>query len=176
MLGNNLPLLLVVLLLASIAPDLSETSTTRDPDSAIDEAYRLFSEAWANDDAEAAAATWTEDAMFIPPEPDTDIIRGRDAIEAMYASIFAERREAGVSSTISFRIVDRTIQGDLAADVGYARIIQEMEDGEIVASTMKVAIVLKQVRDGEWQTYVDTFSGTAPEAFDNARSARHIGD
>jgi uncharacterized protein (TIGR02246 family) len=157
------------------APINKEKKNKSDTTNAIDETYLQFSEAWADLNADAVASTWTEDASFITPDANTDIIRGREKIREMYSSRFEQARSNGVQTSISFFISERVIEGNIATDMGYARSVTLSEENEETVSFMKMVIVLKRdEQDGKWRFHIDSFSDSSQEEFDNMKSAREI--
>src|SRR5687768_8017797 len=86
------------------------------PHAKIDDVYRRFSEAYKKFDPEAVTNLYTDDAFYL--SPGSDVKRGREKVSAVFSGYFNSVKNAGGSLTISFRILDRSVSGDLAYDVG----------------------------------------------------------
>src|SRR5215204_3329815 len=116
----------VTLLLATILFFCSDVSAQQEkelilekgvtPHLKIDDVYRRFSEAYKKLDPEAVTNLYTDDAFYL--SPGSDVKRGREKVLAVFSGYFNSVKNAGGSLTISFRILDRSVSGDLAYDVG----------------------------------------------------------
>ena len=136
-------------------------------EAAIDAVYERFSKAYDVWDAPATAELYTDDALYL--SGDGAIRRGRAAIEETFS--FLQRvKERGETISISFRFVDRAIEGDLAYDVGYYKTISTPAGGEPRPSVGKFVTVLKKQADGSWRFQVDGYNGAPLEAFDQTPS------
>ena len=157
-----LPILL--LLLAGCATQAeTPASSTADDEAAIDAVYERFSQAYDEWDTQAMVNLYTDDALYL--SGDGAIRRGRAAIEQSFS--FLQRvKERGDTISISFRSVDRAIDGDLAYDVGYYQTISTPADGEPRTSVGKFVTVLKKQADGSWRFQVDGYNSAPVEAFD----------
>ena len=130
---------------------------------ALEKAGKAFSDAFARGDVAAVANMYAEDAIAFPP--DSDMVKGRAAIEALWKSF----RETGAKS-VEFEIVDVVSSGNLAAETGIATLkIQPAGAGE---ATIKVKYVVVWKKKGAtWQPFRDIWNnmpvlaaGTAPPA------------
>lgn len=163
--------LLLALLLAGCAAQ-ADTSTayeddvaigTVDDSAALDSVYARFSDAYDALDPEAVAALYTDDAYYLPGGG--AILQGTADLRAAFAFL-TRTKEAGGDLDLSFRIVDRGIDGDLAYDIGYYRLASKRTDGTESVSVGKFITILKRQSDGRWLFQADGFSNAPPEAFD----------
>ncbi len=144
--------------------DEAANHTQRDADAdyrAIDEVYRVFSEAYDLADPKLVAALYTEDALYLAPGG--DVLRGREAIEQSFEGGLARMSEDGVQLELSFSSLDRDIDGDLAYDIGYYTLIRAREGQEISRSKGKFVVVLKRIADGSWRIHADGYSDVPEE-------------
>jgi uncharacterized protein (TIGR02246 family) len=117
----------------------------------IDELFLQFAEGYRTLNAEAVAALYTDDAIYLAPEGDP--VRGREAIADRFREIFARASGSGQSLEIEFTTVERAIDGSTAYEVGTYRL--ERSGGE--PSRGKFSLVLR--RDGkDWLIHVDSHS------------------
>jgi uncharacterized protein (TIGR02246 family) len=72
----------------------------------VDRFARAFEELFDRGDAATIAAFYTEDAEVMAP--DSDMVRGRDAIEAFFGAASAAARRTGMRRTIQVRQVERS--------------------------------------------------------------------
>ncbi|MGH9949079.1 MAG: YybH family protein [Pyrinomonadaceae bacterium] len=126
------------------------------PHSGIDEIYRRFSNAYRKLNPEAVTNLYSDDAFYL--SPGGEIQRGRDKIRSNFDRFFRSVRESGGSLSISFRILDRRISGDLAYDVGSYTLTQKRPSGEDGRSSGKFIVVARRSKNGEWQFHVDSYS------------------
>ncbi len=143
-------------------------TVARPPDEArIDAVYERFSQAYDEWDTQAMVDLYTDDALYL--SGDGAIRRGRAAIEESFS--FLQRvKDRGETVSISFRLIDRAIEGDLAYDVGYYQTISTPADGEPRTSVGKFITVLKKQTDGSWRFQVDGYNSAPVDAFEQAPS------
>jgi uncharacterized protein (TIGR02246 family) len=153
---------LLALLLAGCATH-AQPPTPSD-DEAIDAVYKQFSKAYDQMDPEMVVALYTDDAYYLPGG-DGAILHGPDALGQSFAFL-AQTKENGGQLAISFRSVDRAIEGNMAYDVGYYRLTSQRPDGTEGVSVGKFTTVLLKGDDGHWRFQVDAFSNAPAEAFD----------
>jgi len=110
---------------------------------------RMFEEAAGKGDLEALASLYTKDAMALPP--DGPLVRGRDNIKQMWASI---AQQIGLKS-VTLETVDLEVAGDMAHEVGEARL--SLQSGPAV---VKYVVVWKKVA-GQWRLHRDIWNGKA---------------
>jgi uncharacterized protein (TIGR02246 family) len=155
----------LTLLLLCLALPLSALAQSEADRAAIDAVYARFSEAYAQHDPNMVADLYLDDARYLPGSSDTPILEGRDTIRSQF-QFLSGARERGTAFDISFRFVDRGIDGDLAYDIGYYKLVATPAEGEPRTSVGKFVTVLRQSDDGRWRFVVDGYSGAPTEAFE----------
>jgi len=127
----------------------------------IDAIYKSFSEAYRTLDVEKVANLYTENAAYLPP--DNDILQGREAIRPTFKSFFDWIKKEGLTMTISFQILQRKADTNLAFDVGIYT-IRQFKDGKPIGTEGKGKFVVVAVRekDGKWRFQVDGYSNLKP--------------
>ncbi len=126
------------------------------PHAKIDDVYRRFSAAYKNLDAAAVANLYTDDALYLAP--DSDVMRGREKILANFSGFFNSVKTGGGSLTISFRILERRVSGDLGYDVGIYTLTQTGANGETRIRRGKFVVVVRRMTNGEWRFQVDAYN------------------
>lgn len=127
----------------------------------IDAIYRTFSDAYRTLDVEKVANLYSETAAYLVPN--NDILQGRDAIRPTFRSFFEWVKNEGRTMTISFQIVQRKADKNLAYDVGIYT-IRQYKDGKQVgdAGQGKFIVVAVREKDGKWRFQVDGYSDLKP--------------
>jgi len=127
----------------------------------IDAIYRTFSDAYRTLDVEKVANLYTENAAYLPPA--NDILQGREAIRPTFQSFFEWVKKEGRTMTISFRIVQRRVDKNLAYDVGVYT-IRQYKDGRQVGNDGQGKFIVVAVREknGAWRFQVDGYSDLKP--------------
>ena len=161
-----LALLVAVLVLAGCAAEASQNASDA---TGLDDVYDRFTAAYENGDPEAVVALYTDDAFYLPGGDGNPILQGKDALRDEF-SFVADRKEQGIGLTIAFDIVNRSVEGDRAVDIGYYKITSTRPDGTQGVSVGKFVGVLVRGDDGTWRFRVDGYSG-APEAAFGAAAA-----
>ena len=116
----------------------------------IAQANRNMEQAIANSDAGAMASHYTRDGVCLPP--DAGMVKGRDAIKAMWGAAIAEM---GVK-TVKLDTVDLEISGDTACEIGEATL--GLADG--AQAVVKYVVVWKK-EDGAWKLHRDIWNAKA---------------
>jgi uncharacterized protein (TIGR02246 family) len=147
-----LAMLLVVTVMIGVAPGLCATAepaggkegssaTMEKPQSAEDKAIRATAEAFTaafnKGDAKALAALWAPDGEYV--DETGRLTRGRDAIEKLYATIFAEN--PGLKIEISVSTI-RIIGAAAAIEEGSASL--KNPEGKLVSKSSYTAIHIKE--------------------------------
>ena len=96
-------------------------------------------------------ALYAEDAFYLAPGD--SIARGDVGRHFSWLSQF----EAGKGPVVDFEIVDRTVRGDLATDIGYYR-IRRAGEPEGSGSGGKFIVIWKRDPSGGWKIYADGYS------------------
>ena len=127
------------------------------PHAGIDAVYQKFDAAYQALSAEAVAALYTEDALYLSPA--SDVLRGRADIEKAFRRMFDQAKSDGSTLRIRFEILDRGVEGDLGYDVGYYLLERTAADGTATTGKGKFTVVAKRGEDGTWRFHVDGYSG-----------------
>ncbi|MGI9056179.1 MAG: YybH family protein [Pyrinomonadaceae bacterium] len=127
----------------------------------IDAVYKNFSEAYKTLDVEKVTNLYTETAAYLPP--DNEILQGREQIRPTFKSFFDWIKKEGRTMTISFQIVQRKTNKNLAYDVGIYTIRQYKDGKEVGTGQGKFVVVAVKEKDGKWRFQVDGYSGLKPE-------------
>lgn len=118
----------------------SPETQTKDEEAAIRQAAEAYVKAYQAGDAKALAALWGPEAEYINPTTGKKL-KGRQAIEAEFARIFAE---GAAQLEVTIRSI-RFVTPDVAIEEGEARVTPE---GEAPEESTYMAIHVK--RDGQW--------------------------
>lgn len=114
----------------------------------IEEEGAKLAAALTRRDFDAAAALYTDDAQLLPP--DAPIIHGRAAVKAFWS----EAVPAMSVKSATFNTLDVISSGDLAVEVGTARI--ETTGG---VASIKYVVAWKRGGDGRWRLHRDIWNG-----------------
>ena len=118
---------------------------------AIEAGNKKFSAAVAKGDAAAVASLYTTDAQVLPPN--SDVVKGRAAIQAMFKGVF----DSGVTG-IELTTADVEAHGLVASEVG--TFVVKLKDGT-VADRGKYVVVWKEVA-GKWLLHRDIWNTSQP--------------
>lgn len=118
---------------------------------AIAEGNAKFGEAVRKGDGAAIAALYTDDATLLPP--DSDMIRGREGIEAFWkGGLQMGIKEAVLTS------VDVYGAGDFAYEIGRFALKIQPEGQPAIEQKGKYVVVWKKTSDGAWKLHVDIWN------------------
>lgn len=141
----------VLLAFSSIAAVFGEPPKADPVRAAIERADKAFGEAYARGDFAAIAGMYSADAIAFPPE--SDMVKGRAAIEAFWRSA----RDTGVKS-VDLNVVDVTSSGNLAAETGTAALhVQGVAGGADAIVRVKYIVVWKK-EGASWRLYRDIWN------------------
>ena len=149
----------IVGLALGASPVLAQTPAKGKPDdaggvrAAIEAANKRFSDGAAKKDAKLIASAYTTDGQAFPPN--SDVVKGRAALQAMWQSIL----DSGIGS-IDLGTAEVESSGNLAYESG--TYLMKTKDGKI-ADRGKYCVVWKRV-GGEWLLHRDIWSTSLPEA------------
>ena len=129
---------------------LAQEATT-EAEGVFEEAYAAFSAAYRSGDAEAVAALYEDDAVYLAPGD--EIERGDVGRHFGFLSSF----EPGAGPIIEFEVVDRDVSGGLAYDIGYFTFRQDGAPAES-AGRGKFIVIWKRGEDGVWRIHADGYS------------------
>lgn len=150
--ARAIPLLLTVAGAAPAAQSDAGQSAVR---TAIEKQAAAFAAAYNRGDAKAVAAMYTEDAIALPP--DAEMVRGRAAIERLWADAMA----SGIK-TIAFTVIDVQSSGDLAVETGRAVLGIQPAGQPATTQAGKYVVVWKRSANGEWRLLRDIWNGVGP--------------
>jgi uncharacterized protein (TIGR02246 family) len=117
----------------------------------VDRFARTFEELFYRGDAAAMAAFYTEDAEVLAP--DSEPVRGRDAIEAFFKAASAAAQRTGMRRTIRVRQVRRS------GDLGYllSTVFLEVPTADRPPTTTFNDVTVWRRDDGHgWRIVVDS--------------------
>lgn len=136
-----------------------ETAAVEAPDieSAVQEMAAEFERAVEANDVEAVVAQYTEDAVVLAPG--SEMVRGRDGIRAMYTEWLTNDPDAVIDLTTES--VEVAESGDLAYEVGTARVSGTGPDGQPYEDAGKYVVVFRNV-GGEWKVEADIWNSDTP--------------
>ena len=126
----------------------------------IDNIYRQFSEAYRALNSETVTNLYTESAAYLVP--DDDIMQGREKIRASFKGFFDSVKTGGRTMTISFQILQRKANKNMAYDVGIYTLRSFKDGKEIGIGQGKFVVVAVKEKDDKWRFQVDGYSGLKP--------------
>jgi uncharacterized protein (TIGR02246 family) len=118
---------------------------------AVEASNKKFMAAAAKGDAAAVAALYTPDAEALPPN--SDVVKGRAAIQAMWKSVF----DSGVGG-VELTTIHAEAQGPTAYETG--TYVIKAKDGS-VADRGKYVVVWKRI-GGSWMLHRDIWNTNLP--------------
>jgi len=110
-----------------------------------------FGEAVRKGDAAAIASLYAEDATLMPP--DSDMILGRQAIQAFFDGGIKMGIKDAVLTTVSV-----SGAGDYAYEIGKVILTIQPSGQAAVKQAGKYVVVWKKAASGSWQLHVDTWN------------------
>ena len=141
----------VFLMAAMCAGALTAAAQDAAVRSAIEAGNKKFSAAVTKGDAAALAALYTTDAQAFPPN--SDVVKGRAAIQAMWKGVL----DSGVTGA-ELATTEVEAQGPLASEVG--TYVIKLKDGS-VADRGKYVVVWKKV-GAQWLLHRDIWNTSQP--------------
>lgn len=129
----------------------------------VQDVYDRMTRSYELLDLEMVAQLYTEDASYILPSPEAEVLKGRERIQETFRGFFESIEDNDASLRIDFRFVTRKVYGDVAHDIGYYRVTTSKDGAVRSQSTGKFATVIEKGNDGVWRFAVDAYS-SAPDA------------
>lgn len=126
------------------------------PHAKIDGIYHQFSVGYRNLDAAAVANLYAETAAYL--SPGNNVETGRPKILENFKGFFDSVRKGNGKLEISFRILQRQVDTNLAYDVGIYTLISTNDKGESRRGSGKFVVVAKRGKDDVWHFQVDGYS------------------
>ncbi len=114
-----------------------------------------FTEGIRQGDSAALAASYTEDAIIMPP--DADMIQGQRGIEEFWNGVIQMGAKDAVLTT-----VDLNGSGDFVYEIGKYNFTIQLEDQESMEAIGKYVVVWKKTADGTWKLHVDIWNSSMP--------------
>jgi uncharacterized protein (TIGR02246 family) len=153
-------IILIIILFVSLSAKAQTDELTLEKGVAahkeIDTIYKTFSDAYRTLDADKVTNLYSETAAYLAPND--NIQQGRAAIRPSFQSFFDYVKKEGRTMTISFQIVQRKVDKNLAYDVGIYTIRQYKDGKEINQGQGKFVVVAVKEKDGKWRFQVDGYS------------------
>ena len=113
---------------------------------ALEEEIAAWTKAYNQGDAAGCTAVYAEDAMMLPPNQ--PMVRGKQAIKE-----FNQRMLDQVGGTISNRIVEASVEGDLAYQVGTYAITDTKTPDQ-----GKFVNIFRRQQEGSWKILVAIYN------------------
>ena len=158
--ANLLLIFAAFVLFAQMVPAQSAAELTLEPGverhQGLDDVYRRFSEGYRKLDAAQVAGLYGETAAYLAPGDDIQI--GRQKILENFRGFFDSVRKQNGRLSISFRIVQRQVDKNLAYDVGIYTLVSTDQKGASRKGTGKFVVVAKREKDDVWRFQVDGYS------------------
>jgi uncharacterized protein (TIGR02246 family) len=142
----------VLVVLAACAPPPGPAELSAEDLDAIESVTAAWSEAFDARDWDGLAATYTEDALLLPPN--SPAVEGREAIKAFFAGF-------PTVDSLDLEIVEIDGRGDLAYVRGVYRMTIPSE-GEAIVDTGKYIEIRRRDADGAWRLHLDIFNSDNP--------------
>ena len=122
----------------------------------LDSTYATFSRAYAGANVQLLMEeVYAEEGYYLPPG--SPILRGQDQFRGQFSFLERYARDDGPGPDISFEVVDRDIDGDLAYDIGVYTLRSPNAPADAEPSRGKFVVIWKRI-DGEWRIWADGFS------------------
>ncbi len=159
-------LLTAIVCLAAAActgPDPGAAAERAAVDAALDSVYATFTEAYARASVRLLMTeVYADDAYYLPP--DSPVLCGQDQFRGQFSFLERYARADGPGPRITFDIIDRDVNGELAYDIGVYTLRPPGAPADADGSRGKFVVIWKRI-DGEWRIWADAFSpvGETPE-------------
>jgi uncharacterized protein (TIGR02246 family) len=149
------PIIIVMFLLGTSLVQLScsspETFDTAQIRKSIEEVNAKYSEAIKEGNLAGAVAGYTDDATMVPP--DGGLIRGKQAIEEYYKTLFRMGMKEVVLTTIEVEGSGGTVY-----EIGKTRVRIQPEGQQAIQDSTKYLVIWKRQADGTWKVHVDIWN------------------
>jgi len=126
------------------------------PHKGLDEVYRRFSEGYKKLDAASVANLYSDTAAYLAPGSNIQI--GRQKVSEIFTSFFDSVRQQNGRLEISFRIVQRQVDKNLAYDVGIYTLTSFNEKNEPSKDSGKFVVVARREKGDIWRFQVDGYN------------------
>lgn len=132
------------------------------PHEGIDDVYRRFSEGYRKLDAALVANLYTETAAYLVPGD--EVLIGRQKVLKNFSGFFDSVKKQNGKLEISFRILQRQVDKNLAYDVGIYTLTSFNEKGESRSGSGKFVVVARRENGGIWRFQVDGYNDLPKQA------------
>lgn len=136
-------------------PVVTHLSDAR-PVQSLDAAYQRLSAAYQELDSSAAITVYTPDALYL--QPDEQLVQGRAGIQEAFERLFDWAEAKDLELRLTFEIMERDVERDLAYDVGLYTLARLREGDELGSIRGKFVLISRRQEDGSWLFHVDGFS------------------
>ncbi len=126
------------------------------PHKGLDETYRRFTEGYKKLDAASVVNLYSETAAYLAPGSNIQI--GQQKVSGIFTSFFDSVKQRNGRLEISFRIVQRQVDKNLAYDVGIYTLTSFNDKGESSKDSGKFVVVAKPEKGDTWRFQVDGYS------------------
>jgi len=127
------------------------------PHAGLDEIYRRFTDGYKKLDAAAVVNLYSETAAYLAPEDYIQI--GRQKVSGIFTGFFDSVKRRNGRLEISFRILQRQIDTNLAYDVGIYTLTSFNDKGDSSKDSGKFVVVARRENGNVWRFQVDGYSG-----------------
>ena len=131
------------------------------PHKGLDEVYRRFTDGYKKLDAAEVINLYSDTAAYLAPGSNIQI--GRQKVSEIFIGFFNSVKQRNGRLEISFRIVQRQVEKNLAYDVGVYTLTSFDSKGESNKDTGKFVVVAKREKNDIWRFQVDGYSSMAKE-------------
>jgi len=150
------PLIIVVMFLLGTSlvqlscssPETFDTSQIR---KSLEEVNATYSEAIQEGNLAGVIAGYTDDATMVPP--DGEPIKGKQAIEQYYRTLFQMGMKEAVLTTIEVGGGGGTVY-----EIGKTRVRIQPEGQQAIQDSSKYLVIWKRQADGTWKVHVDIWN------------------
>lgn len=161
----TLILLFLIINLGSL--NAQNNSVTKEESLKIDSVYHTFSYSYTVLNPELTANCYLINAVSIAHYDNKKpfILNGKQAILDDFKGFFSSIKDNKQTMTISFKIIERTLNNNKIFDIGYYQLTFFKDGKEIEKSHGKVAIILVKDANNQWKYETDTNSSCTEQEF-----------
>lgn len=123
----------------------------------IEEACAKYSAAIREGNLAGVVDAYTVDATLVPP--DGEIVKGRQAIEAVYKTFF----QMGMKDIV-FTTIEVGGSGNTAYEIGKSKVRIQPEGQAAILDSTKYLVIWKRQADATWKVHVDIWNVNTPMA------------
>jgi len=126
------------------------------PHKGLDEVYGRFSEGYKKLDAPSLIDLYSDTAAYLAPDDNIKI--GRREVAKIFTGFFDSVKQRNGRLEISFRILQRQVDTNLAYDVGIYTLTSFNQKGEANQDSGKFVVVARRKKGDLWKFQVDGYS------------------